>query len=175
MKSTLLYLIIPLLWVGCQSDPGEDKSSETKKKPATINQGQGKSRDHYQVLADTISYGVVVKNKDSTDRWKEKWLRSLKLDQFVDQLFSKVYAGEATAYSYFDETPLTINDIKKLEEQEEFKRNRIGKIQFEEIWYYSNDQMKMEKHVYSVMLAYEVYRNDGSFRGYKPAFKIYFE
>jgi len=172
MKSTFLYLMIPLLWIGCHSEPENRKGTETKEKPEKTLEN---SQDYYQVLADTISYGVVVKNKDTTDRWKEKWLRSLKLEKFVDQIFSKVYAGEATAYNYFDETPLTIHDIKELEKQEEFQRNRIGKIQFEEIWYYSNDQMKMEKHVYSVMLAYEVYRNDGSFRGYKPAFKIYFD
>ena len=93
----------------------------------------------------------------------------------IRSIAEKAEVSVSNIYNYFDETPLTIHDIKELEKQEEFERNRIGKIQFEEIWYYSHDQMKMEKHVYSVMLAYEVYRNDGSFRGYKPAFKIYFE
>jgi len=128
----------------------------------------------YKVLADTISYGVVVRNKDTTDKWQKKWLKNLKLERFTNHLFQKIYSGEITPYRYFNEEPLTIKDIKNLEEQEEFARDKIGKIQFKEIWYFNPDNMKMVKKVYSVMLAYETYNSDGSFRGYKPAFKVYF-
>lgn len=128
----------------------------------------------YGIIADTISYGVVVKNKDTTDKWQKKWLKNLKLERFTNHIFHKIYSGKLTPYSYFEEEPLTIQDIKKLEEEKEFERDKIGKIQFKEIWYFDPDNMKMVKKVYSAMLAYETYNSNGSFRGYKPAFKVYF-
>lgn len=130
-------------------------------------------RTDYKIIADTISYGVVIENRDSTDIWREKWLSHLKKDSLVDRIFKAVYNRELTAYDYFTEEPLSIKDIKKLEDTEEFNRSLIGKIQFEEIWYFDPKELSMVKSVKSIMMAYEVYRQDSTFRGYKPAFKVY--
>jgi len=166
------FFIISLIIVaslGCNKTKREKNEAFEKKE--TISDTLTKS---YTILADTISYGVVVRNRDTTDKWQKKWLKHLKLERFTNHLFQKVYSGKIKPYSYFNEKPLSIQDIKKLEEQEEFARDKIGKIQFKEIWYFDPDNMKMVKKVYSAMLAYETYNSDGTFRGYKPAFKVYF-
>lgn len=166
------FIIISILIIagfGCSKTKNE--KTETFEQTESISDTVDET---YTILADTISYGVVVRNQDTTDKWQKKWLKDLKLDQFTNHLFHKIYSGELTPYSYFEEEPLTIQDIKKLEEKKEFEREKIGKIQFKEIWYFDPDNMKMVKKIYSVMLAYEIYDSDGSFRGYKPAFKVYF-
>lgn len=168
-KFFIIALII-IATIGCNKTKRE--KHEAFEQEATISDTLTNT---YTVLADTISYGVVVRNKDTTDKWQKKWLKNLKLERFTDHLFQKIYSGKITPYSYFNEESLTIQDIKKLEEQEEFARDKIGKIQFKEIWYFDPDNMKMVKKVYSAMLAYETYNSDGSFRGYKPAFKVYFD
>jgi hypothetical protein len=127
----------------------------------------------YHVIADSISYGVVIRNKDSSNIWREKWLSRLKRDSLVDWLFNAVYDRELKAYDYFTEEPMSIREVKKIEKKDEFKRSQIGKVQFEEVWYFDPDNYRMVKSVNSIMLAYESYRRDSTFRGYKPVFKVY--
>ena len=128
-KFVIISLII-VATIGCNKTKRE--KHEAFEKEEAISDTLTKT---YTILADTISYGVVVRNKDTTDKWQKKWLKDLKLDRFTNHLFQKIYSGEITPYSYFDEEPLTIQDIKKLEGKNEFERDKIGKIQFKEIWY----------------------------------------
>jgi hypothetical protein len=124
-------------------------------------------------IADSINYGVVVKPRNNADEWQKKWLQSFDRKELVDFIFDAVYSGRLQPYDYFDDKPITVDQVKKLEEKKEFDRSKIGKIQFKERWFFDPDQLKMVKEVYSVMLAYEVFRDNGEFRGYKPAFKVY--
>lgn len=64
------------------------------------------------LLADTISYGVVVRNPDSLDTWTEKCLNRLDLITMVDVLFEAVYDQRATAYDYYTNEPLSIKEVK---------------------------------------------------------------
>lgn len=126
----------------------------------------------YIRMADSISYGVVIKNRDTADEWQKKWLQNLDREKFVDFIFEAVYSGRLQPYDYFTDEPIPIRAVRELEEKEEFDRSRIGKIQFEERWYFDKAGLNMIKEVYGVMFAYEVYKEDGRFRGYKPAFKV---
>jgi len=91
----------------------------------------------------------------------------------VNEIFDLVYEGKLTPYEFFSETPLTIEDIKQLERDPEFSRDKIAKVQFEEGWYFDPVSLKMTKRVHSIMLAFEIYNNQGEIKGYKPAFKVY--
>jgi c-di-AMP phosphodiesterase-like protein len=175
MRRSLVFFIILILIthvISCKKIPNEQNKEKQKEKIDTLSTSFKRYKKH-EVLADTISYGVVIKNKDTTNKWRKKWLKNLNREQFIDQIFNRIYSGELTPYSYFDEKQLSIKDIKSLEEKKEFNRNKIGKLQFKEIWYWNPEKKQMIKEVYSIMFAYERYNSDGSFRGYKPAFKIY--
>lgn len=130
-------------------------------------------KSSYQIISDSISYGVVIKSRDTTDTWQKKWLKSLDKQFLIERIFEAVYAKELQPYDYFTDEQLSVRDIKKLEQKKEFSRDRIGKIQFEETWSFDSKNLRMVKAVKSIMLAYEVYREDSTFRGYKPAFKVY--
>lgn len=141
-----------------------------QEKPQQVTIGDS---SNYLILADTIITDVVILNS-SDDEWTDYTLRNLNNSMLVDKIFEAVYAGKLKPYEFFHNNPLSIKDIKALEEKSEFSRDKIGKIQFEEAWYYDNKNQKMIKKVHSMMLAYEYYNSLGELRGYKPAFKVYF-
>jgi len=125
-----------------------------------------------ELMADSITYTVVVKNRDSLDTWADQRLRGLNHKKLVDDLFDAVYEHKATPYDYYTQHPLSINDIKKLESQEDFSRDRVGQLQFCEGWYLNAETQQMYKQIHSVLIAYEFFSSDGELRGYKAAFYI---
>ncbi len=157
------FLALLVLAFSCQRR-WEDKETHTLKTDSIQNQ--------YIGVADSINYGVVVKNRKESDQWQEKWLSSFERKAFVDHIFEAVYQGKLQPYDYFTHEPMTIEQVEKLEAKASFSRERVGKIQFKERWYFDPQQLSMVKEVHQIMLAYEVYRDDGSFRGYKPAFMV---
>lgn len=137
------------------------------------NENKSSSGSEMEVIADTIIYDVLLKNPNPTDEWANYCLQSLDLDQLVDYIFEGVYKKQLKPIEFFSDQDLDIKDIKLLEKEEEFSRDKIARAQFEEIWYYNKNKHIMQKHVHSIMLAYEVYNNKGEIKGYKPAFKVY--
>ena len=159
----LLTFLLILSLAGCR-DPWSNEPTQGLNKEGF--------QDNYIRMADSISYGLVIKNRDSSDTWQKKWLETLDREAFVDFLFEAVYSGRLQPYDYFTDESMSVKEIRNLEKSEPFDRSRVGKLQFEERWYFDKEQLSLVKEVYAVMLAYEVYRKDGTFRGYKPAFKV---
>lgn len=126
----------------------------------------------YTIIADTIITDVVVKNP-TDDEWVDYTLRQLDKKTLVDQIFDAVYSKQIVPYDFFNETELTIEQVKAIETDPDFSRDKIGKVQFEEKWYYDSKNNTMIKKVHSIMLAFELYNAEGEIKGYKPAFKVY--
>lgn len=140
-----------------------------QQEPQMVNLGD---KENYMVIADTLVSDVVILNPNN-DEWTDYCLRNLNKKILVKEIFESVYTEELVAYEFFNNTPLSIKDIKVLEDDPEFSRDKIAKVQFEEAWYFDTDNQKMIKKVHSIMLAYEIYDSEGEIRGYKPAFKVY--
>ncbi len=130
--------------------------------------------NNYSVFADTIINDVLIQNPDNSE-WTDYCLRNLNKDVLVEEIFNSVYNGKLVPYEFFQNIPLEIKDIKSLENEPEFSRDKIAKVQFEEAWFFDTENQIMVKKVYSIMLAYEVYNLEGEIKGYKPAFKVYFK
>ncbi|MCF8233057.1 MAG: hypothetical protein K9J27_12830 [Bacteroidales bacterium] len=160
----LFVLFAGLLLMGCKH-PWEREKKHSIQTDSISNE--------FISIADSINYGVVIKARNDADDWQKKWLRSFDRKELVDFIFEAVYSGKLQPYDYFDDKPIAIEQIKQLENKEEFERSKVGKIQFKERWYFDTNRLQMIKKVYSIMLAYEVYKENGAFRGYKPAFKVY--
>ncbi len=123
-------------------------------------------------IADTVIYDVVVKNPQAEDTWTEDCLRNLDREKLVDIIFDAVYRHELLPYDYISHELMSVKDIRDLENDPEFSRKNIGKIQFSEEWYFDTDNLRMEKRVNSLSLGYEVFDLSGNLRGYKPAFMV---
>lgn len=140
-----------------------------QQKPQFVDLGD---KENYLILADTLVSDVVILNPDN-DEWTDYCLRNLDKTTLVDEIFKAVYAEILVPYEFFNNKPFSIEDIRALEDDPEFSRENIAKVQFEEAWYFDPVNQKMVKKVNSIMLAYEIYDSDGKIRGYKPAFKVY--
>lgn len=63
--------------------------------------------------------------------------------------------------------------MKKLEKENEFKRDRFAQIQFKEEWLFDEKDFRMEKRITSIILGYELYDSNHRVKGYTAAFKVY--
>jgi hypothetical protein len=142
-------------------------------------QQQNYKADEYKIdtmmknlIADTIIYDVIIKNPDPSDEWTEKCLAGFNKDRFIDQLFNAVYDKNAFAYDFFSGEKITPRVLKRIERSRDFSREKIGKIQFSESWYYDSLNLVMQKRIISLVLGYELYGDNGEIIGYKPVFKI---
>ena len=124
------------------------------------------------MFADTSSYPVIIKNPDTTDTWTTECLRPLNRKKLVDAVFEAVYSNNAQAYNYFTNEPMSVKNIKTLEATEEFSRKNVGKLQFWESWYFDKKKQIFTKKVHKILVAYEVFTDEGVLRNYKAAFYI---
>jgi hypothetical protein len=149
----------------------EKVKDEVNNQPAFVSDMQ----EHFSgmTVADTIIYDVIIKNPNPDDSWTDKCLKHLNKKQFIDRLFKSVYNGQATAFDLFSGKIMTPDELKSFERKKEFNRNKIGKIQFTESWYYNDSLQSMSKKVISMSLGYEVFDEKGNLIGHKPVFKIY--
>jgi hypothetical protein len=122
--------------------------------------------------ADTIVCDMVVKNPDKEDVWTEECLKKLKRQSLIDTIFNEVYNGKLLAYDYETAKPLSIKEVKRIEETSGYSREIIGKFQFREAWFYDNKNHTLIKKVQSIIFGYETYDDKGFVKGYKPLFKV---
>jgi len=159
----LLPILTVFLFLACS------KTTETK----TIEAKPVKQANTDNiVIADTIIYDVVIKNNEPGFEWNDHCLQYFKQKDFVDQVFSRIYAKELTAYDVFSGDKLSISDIKSIEKRDDFKRSNVGKIQFYEKWFLDEKQFQFKKEIFGFKLGYENFDSQGNLKGYKPLFEI---
>lgn len=165
LKPTLISFVVFILIWNCKNECPEN----------VVVKGTSNSSDTMIgfVIADTITYDVIIKNNDSTAVWNEEFLRYIKRNMLIDSIFSGVYSGHFEPYSFFSGKKLSIREVREMEKEDWFSRDAIGKIQFSEIWYSKPGGFTIEKKVYSIVLGVEQFDNFGNLKGYKPVFKIY--
>ena len=141
---------------------------DTQKSPLVI-----RADSFYGALvADTIIYDVIIKNPNPEDACTNECLKNFQHSTLMDSLFNLVYTRQATVYDFFSQEPLKVKEIKRMEKEEDFMRDNIGKIQFTEKWYFDASTQQLQKEVISMVLGYELKSDEGEVRGYKPIFKI---
>ncbi len=176
MRKTLLLLISIALLMGCNKTT---ENSETVEDSTAILLPEVKSGAFYEnvlnesnavVLADKIIYDVILRNPDATDEWATERLQSLDLEALINVVFNAIYNGRLTPLNYKTEMPMSLDEVKQLEA--EYARERIGKMQFVEEWYFDEKSLQFGKRITAIMLAYELYDLDGNPRGYKAGVMV---
>jgi hypothetical protein len=160
------YFVLVALFSGCINKPEVNSKITTIQTIDTLLSGN--------LIADTIIYDVIIRSSNPNDEWENQRLQYLNQSAFVDSLFNLVYDKEIIAYDVFENKPLSISQVKLIEKQDDFARNRIGKVQFTEKWYFNPTNQELQKQILSIALGYETYDENGEVRAYKPVFKLYF-
>ncbi len=160
-KTALFFSTIVVLW-NC----GNNSNSTTPTPKSDTDSISG------YIIADTITYDVIIKNADSTQVWNEEFLKYVKRSMIIDSIFAGVYSGRFEPYEFFSGKKLSLKDVKDIEAEDWFSRDAIGKIQFSEVWYSKPGNFSIEKKVLSVVLGVEQFDQFGNLKGYKPVFKV---
>lgn len=151
-----IFAVLLLCLLGCEGKKSEVSSTDLKT----------------TVWADTIIYDVLISNPDPLDEWATTKVKDVRHKKMVDDLFDMIYSGKKKAYHYYTNKELTIADIKEMEADERFTRDRVGKLQFTETWRYDHNNDELKKQIHSILLAYELYNDSNQIRGYKAAFYL---
>ncbi len=124
------------------------------------------------MVASDIIYDVEIKNPDKEDTWTEDALRGLQRQELIDLIFNGVYDNSLQAYDIFKGSHISSKKIRKMEENGEFTRDQIGKMQFTEQWLYDPVSHNMTKKVTAISLGTENFDSEGFLIGYYPLFKV---
>ncbi len=178
--SILIHIILIILSINLFSCQRSTKNNEQKHCTDTIKKTiyiPTQPDTNAILIADSIIYSVYIKNPDSTDKWTEYCLRNMNRQKLLDLIFNNIYNGKLTAYSYRDwiynqKVAITPDSIRHWEKL--IGKQRIGKIEFVERWYYDPKSDVFIKQVLEITLGYELYNDNGQVKGYAPVFKISF-
>ena len=174
MRKALIFLsLIIFLWSCTQ----EKKQTNTTQRD-TLNVSMqdvlpvGKI-DNQEVItiAEPITYDVIVKNPNQDDDWTEECLKNTDRQTLIKILFTKVINGQLKAHYYLTDTVIPTDSIKALYER--IPLEKVGKVQFEEEWFFDTINNRMYKKVNSIVFGYELKDAAGEVYGYKPGFKVY--
>ena len=122
-----------------------------------------------------ITYETYIINHDTADSWKNECLSDFNRKGLIDHVFKAVLDGKLTPVDYFTGEKISPGQVRKMEKEGEFSREKISQVQFEEQWLWDDEKSELHKQLISMTIAYDVYSNLGVPRGQKPIFKIIFK
>jgi len=123
-------------------------------------------------VARQIVYDVEIINPNPDDLWTTECLEDLDQKTLVDFVFEGLYSNKFSAYDIFEGTPVSARKIRKMEENEDFTRDQIGKFQFMEEWILDTVNMNYFKHVKEIRMGLQSFNNNGELTGYAPLLRV---
>ena len=142
MKSIISVLLAVIMLGSCKQE-----------KTSNINNNVNPSSEGMSLMAEGIIYDVLIK-AEIDDTWEKEKVSGYKGEEMINSLFEAVYSGEIKAIDYFTEEELSAEQLEKLEATDDYQRDKIGKIQFTEDWYFNSSTLEIEKKVRSVVFGY---------------------
>jgi len=130
MKKIIVLIMLAgvLLW-GCNQTPQKEIKKEIKK--IIVKNDDGTT---YNMIADTVKY-LIPLDKDSASDAPPFFIGFDKV-KFISQLVDSVLAGKIKAYDYFDNSVMTIDQIKE----------QLG-IQVDTVFFEDIDSGKMQHKI----------------------------
>ncbi len=158
-----------------------------------FTQCEEKAEDTRTLITKKIQYDVPIVNTDASYDW---WIGNIEgsdREEFLDNIFARVLAGEVKAYDYFNE-PMTVHQVRSLmvdtihqtlqrntAPYAEYDTTIIQKIEpkdmdmirFLEEWKYDEESLLLDKKVIAICPVMKVNVSDNILT--RPLFWIYFE
>jgi hypothetical protein len=138
---------------------------------SSCGEKKGRAPEGAVVIAHDIVDELIIKPDPEGDPWEIEKVAGYSGDVFVDEIFRRIYDGSLTVFDYHSGEKLTPDDVKKIEEEFNGDRSKIGKLSFTEDWYYYPSSNSVQKRAKSVTFGYELYNNAGKVYAYRAAFR----
>ncbi len=146
-------------------------------KNRTVKEGQ-KSSESNEISSSLLLIGkdiiteVILYPDSLGDPWELEKVKNFNGKLLYSRLFDDIYSKKVTVYDVFTDKPLTPEDVKKSVNEINGDISKIGKLQFQEDWYFDPSTGSIVKKIKSVTFACTIIRDPGLPRGYKGLFKI---
>jgi len=172
-KSLIGFIIISgvfIFVVSCKSTP----TKETVKPVPGISETKTSSEVNAGliVVAKDIITEVIVKPDTLDDPWEVEKVKNYDGKQMLTNLLENIYNKKLIVYDIFTGKPLDPAAVRKIEKEFGSDLSKVGKLQFQEDWYFNPATDKIIKKIKSVSFAYEFKREKGLPVGYKALFKL---
>lgn len=125
------------------------------------------------VLIDSLVYGIATHPSENIDSTEYEAFKSFLQEKLINYVFEQIYTGKLKAFDFATDKELTIKEVKELEKKQGFSRSKVGKVQFDEQWYFDKHGV-LYKRVNSMTFGVESYSNAGNFVNYNALFKVKF-
>ena len=176
-KYFFVILLVSIFFASCsnneQNTDNSDSTDVVSNKYKKTGDFYVSENDESLIIADPIIYDVIVKNPDPADEWTDFCLQNADIDAIENILYNAIYQGRLTPYHYRLDSIIPIDSIRAFEARN--KEEQIGKLQFEEQWYFNETTLTMYKIVSYITFGYEIINSQGEVYGYKPGFKVYLD
>ncbi len=171
MKRSILRCILILSGIILISCTGKERKSPAAEEPSDQI---AISTDQSGVIkvAEHIVYDVEIINPHPDDQWMNECLEGLEREVLINFVFEGIYSGQFSAYDIFEGTPISARKIKKMEENNEFSRDRIGKFQFVEEWILDTIHLRYFKEVTEIRMGLQTFNQEGEVTSYAPLFRV---
>jgi len=155
---------LTVMLISCNSD----KTSVVKSSEKTTD-----SKGAY-VLTDSLVYAIATRTSENADSTENDEFKLFLQEKLIGYIFRQLYDERLKAYDFFTDKELSIKELKKIEAAEGFSHSKVGKVQFNEQWFFDKNGA-LNKRVNSMTFGVESFSNQGNFIGYKALFKIKFK
>lgn len=159
-RNLFAILIIASFIFGCSKSNKPKETSDQQSISGNIT-----------VIADTIVYDVILRNIDTSDVWEAECLQYLDQKSLVNYLIDGVYNGQFIAIEFMGDKVLSIDDVKAIEQENGFSRDKVSKVQFRERWYIDSAR-NLQKQIINYTLGIEVYSKQNTFLGHEALFVV---
>jgi hypothetical protein len=168
MKNSIVYfasIILLLFAVSSCNNGGKEKKGDSQVKTNEAPAG-------LILVGSDIITDVILKPDSLGDPWELEKIKGFDGSTMFKTLLDNIYNGKVTVYSALSEEPLKPADVKKIADEFSSDLNKIAKIQFSEDWYLDPSTGNMVKKTRSIILGYEVPREQGLPTSYRAMFRI---
>ncbi len=153
-------------------------------------------KKNLSLITERIQYDVFINTIDSNNLgWWVQNIEGVKREKFVKSILDIAASGKVKAYDYNND-PLTVNDVKSIlceidsvqlqrpyppyEEYDTILKNEVMvndvvKVRFMEEWYMDDKNLQINKKVAGIAPMVKSFAPDGTFRGYRFLFWLYFD
>ncbi|RKX19589.1 MAG: hypothetical protein DRP35_07465 [Candidatus Zixiibacteriota bacterium] len=161
MKKLFLLMLLTGILFSCNQSPKEVVKKEIKKIIMKDDDGTA-----YEMIADTVKYLIPLDKDSITDA--PPFFVGFDKEKFISQLVDSVLSGKVKAYDYFDNSEMTISQIRQqmglnvdttfIEDPEtgemqkkvittEFNPDDVRELYVYERWFYSPEKVRFKTEI----------------------------
>lgn len=168
MKSiTVLFLsaIVILFTVSSCNNSGSEKQLSPSASTVAVPEGL------IPVGSDIIT-DIILRPDTLGDPWEVEKVKGFNANALFKTLLENIYNNKIIVYSAVGEEILKPGDVKKIVDEFGSDLKRIGKLQFCDDWFLDPATGNVIRKTRSIILGYEIQREEGLPPSYKAMFRI---